>query len=428
MKQQFRRFIHPRHTLLFLLFNVALNVYGQIYTGPIPKPTSGYGADGGYTVAIQHLSNPGFPDEDIRIYYPSGITSSVPTIFYSHGFGGSDPNNVLGLLSFVARKGYAIVFVPYQTLGVTTEQRYSTLLDGFIKAVHDFPNIIDTTKVGFMGHSFGGGATFTNAYHCFTSLSWGQSGRFIFASAQYYSFNISQTELQSFPSNTKLLTMVYENDSTNDHRMANDIFNTVNIPITEKDYLMVKSDTIDGYFYEAIHGVPNTLSSFDALDYFAIYRILDALCDYTFNGSAAGKEVALGNGSVNQVSMPGGMHNLVQTDYPNFAHPDTFYTYPCNLASNPRQEYCNEPTSVGEHRNEKTFKIFPNPSHLSLTISFPSQNFSVEIFNYSGNLIYSKTDIYQAVSIKTANFPNGLYLVRVTDADGNSWIKNFVKE
>ncbi len=204
--------------LVLLTFSICLKA--QIYAGPIHQPTSGYGADGSYSVASASFANPNFPTEDIRIYYPAGIASKVPTIFYSHGFGGNNPSNIMGLLKFVAQKGYAIVFVPYQTTGVTVPQRYSNLLNGFIKAARDYPNLIDTTKVGFMGHSFGGGSTFANAYYCFTHLNWGESGRFIFASAPYYSFNISQTELQSFPANVKLLTMVYDNDSTNDHRMA----------------------------------------------------------------------------------------------------------------------------------------------------------------------------------------------------------------
>ena len=32
------------------------------------------------------------------------------------------------MLNFVAMKGYAIVFVPYQTLGVTVEDRYANLV------------------------------------------------------------------------------------------------------------------------------------------------------------------------------------------------------------------------------------------------------------------------------------------------------------
>jgi len=278
-------------TILAAFYSLA--AFGQTYTGPIAKPTSGYGSDGSYTVATQSFNNPNFLGHDIEIYYPSGLTSPVPTIFYSHAFGGNDPNNISGFLNFVAKKGYAVVYVPYQTIGVTVQERYSNLLNGFTKAAQDYPTIIDTTKVGFVGHSFGGGASFANAYHCFTTRNWGQSGRFVLAMAQWYSYNISQTELQSFPTDVKLLTIVYEDDETNDLRMANDIFNTINIPASEKDYLRVKSDTISGYVYTADHVVPNN-SAFDALDYYAYYRLLDGMCDYVFNGSLAGKDVALG--------------------------------------------------------------------------------------------------------------------------------------
>jgi hypothetical protein len=408
----------------FLVVLSSLTTFGQIYNGPITKPTSGYGSDGSYSIAITSFSNPNYPTEDIRIFYPAGITSSVPTIFYSHGFGGYDPVNILGLLNFVARKGYAIVFVPYQTLGVTSSQRYNNLLTGFIKSARDFPSIIDTTRVGFMGHSFGGGASFANAHHCFTNLNWGLSGRFIFASAQWYSLNISQTQLLTFPNDVKLLTMVYENDITNDHRMANDIFNTIHIPFSEKDYLLVKSDTISSYIYEAIHGLPNTVSAFDALDYYAIYRHLDALCDYTFNGSLAGKDVALGNGSLNQISMPGGMHNLVQSDAPNFSNPESIYTYPCTTIQNPRQMYCSTVTSNTEISINANISVFPNPTNSTLNIETDLEISKIEITNTQGNLV--KTNHMKNISM--LELPSGMYFVKVIFNDNSLWIKKVIKE
>lgn len=408
----------------FLVVLSSLTTFGQSYTGPIPKPTSGYGSDGINTIAIQSFSNPNYPTENIRIFYPSGITSSVPTIFYSHGFGGYDPVNILGLLNFVARKGYAIVFVPYQTTSVTNQQRYNNLLSGFIKSARDFPSIIDTTKVGFMGHSFGGGATFANAYHCFTNLNWGSSGRFMFASAQWYSLNITQTELLTFPSDVKLLTMVYENDITNDHRMANDIFNTINIPSTEKDYLLVKSDTISSYIYDAIHGLPNTVSAFDALDYYAIYKHLDALCDYTFNGSLAGKDVALGNGSSNQISMPGGMDNLIQSDAPNFSNPESIYTYPCTTIQNPRQIYCGIVTSNIETSTNKHISIFPNPANTALNIETEKTISKIEIFNVQGELVKTAS----TKNIQIQELSGGIYFVKVIFNDNNVGIKKVIKE
>ncbi len=410
------------YTIILVAFNW-LSTFGQTYTGPIPKPTSGYGTDGNYTVATQSFANPNFSGHDIVIYYPAGITSPVPTIFYSHAFGGNNPNNISGFLNFVAKKGYAVVFVPYQTTGVTVQDRYSNLLNGFIQAAQNYPNIIDTTKVGFVGHSFGGGASFANAYHCFTTLNWGQSGRFIFAMAQWYSYNISQAELQSFPTDVKLLTIVYEDDVTNDQRMANDIFNTINIPASEKDYLRVKSDTINGYTYTADHVVPNN-SAFDALDYYAYYRLFDAMCDYTFNGSMAGKDVALGNGSVNQISMPGGLHNLVYSDAPTFANAQSTYQFPCSSTENPRSVHCDEALSTPETIANISFSMFPNPAKTMLYIETDKAISQIDILNQQGQFVLT-TNIK---NIPISALSSGLYFVKINFADQSSKVEKLLKE
>jgi hypothetical protein len=405
------------------LMLTSLTTFAQTYTGPIAKPTSGYGTDGNYTVATQSFANPNYSGHDIVIYYPAGTTSPVPTLFYSHAFGGNNPNNISGFLNFVAKKGYAVVFVPYQTTGVTVQERYSNLLNGFIKAAQDYPNIIDTTKVGFVGHSFGAGASFASAYHCFTTLNWGQSGRFIFAMAQWYSYNISQTELQSFPNDVKLLTIVYEDDVTNDQRMANDIFNTINIPAPEKDYLRVKSDIISGYNYTADHVVPNN-SAFDALDYYAYYRLFDAMCDYAFNGSMAGKDVALGNGSASQISMPGGLQNLTHSEAPTFANAQSTYQYPCSSSSNPRLDHCDEALSTSEIAENIRFSMFPNPAKTIFYIETDKAISQIDIVNQQGQLVKTTT----TKNIPISALPSGLYFVKVSFIDKSGKVGKLIKE
>jgi hypothetical protein len=407
---------------ILVAFN-SLSAFPQTYEGPIPKPTSGYGSDGSYSVATQAFENPNFSGHDIFVYYPAGITLPVPTIFYSHAFGGNDPNNISGFLNFVAKKGYAVVYVPYQTSGVTIQDRYSNLLNGFTKAAHDYPNIIDTTKVGFVGHSFGGGASFANAYHCFTTRNWGQSGRFIFAMAQWYSYNISQTELQSFPADVKLLTIVYEDDVTNDQRMANDIFNTINIPASEKDYLRVKSDTISGYVYSADHVVPNN-SAFDALDYYAYYRLFDALCDYAFNGSMTGKDVALGNGSVNQISMPGGLHNLTHSEAPTFANAQSTYQYPCGSSTNPRLDHCDEALSTSEIEENTAVLLIPNPATTLFYIETDKAISHVDILNQQGQLVKTAN----TKNIPISELSSGIYFVEVRFIDNSLSVGKLIKE
>jgi hypothetical protein len=332
-------------TLIICL--VAIHSFGQYNDPNFSKPAMGYGADGAHKLGVDSFANPNFAGQYIRIYYPSDIATKVPTIFYSHAFGGYNPQLIIGLINFVVKKGYAFVFVPYQTagIGVTVLTRYANLLNGFRMAARSYTQIIDTTKVGFMGWSFGGGASFTNAYNCFTTNNWGENGRFIYALAQWYSYNISQAQIQSFPSNTKLLTEVFNDDTTNDHRMAIDIFNNINIPSSEKDFILLKSDTVNGDIYLASHNVPQAYdsTSFNAFDYYAIYRLFDALCDYTFNGNLEGKKVALGNGDSEQISMPTGLKNLIETDTPIAMYPESKYEYPCSgtgSAINTRSSYC----------------------------------------------------------------------------------------
>jgi hypothetical protein len=312
--------------------------------GPIARPASGYGSDGNYTVAKVSFASPTYSGKMVDIFYPQGITSPKPVIFFLHPYGGESSEYNIGLFNFVAKKGYVIVFAPYPTFGVSIDDRYNTLWQSFKKAATDYPNLIDTKKVGFMGHSFGGGASFGLAYKAFTDEGWGADGRFIFAMAQWYSYQITPAQLSSFPSNTKLITQVYDDDVTNDHRMAIDLFKNINITTTEKDFILIKAGQIGDYNYIADHVLPNSRSAYDAYDYYGVYRLLDAMMDYSFNGNAAAKNVALGNGSAEQVTMPGyngqTLPPLVVTDTPTPLYPQSKYQFQCSSTDNPRIGNC----------------------------------------------------------------------------------------
>lgn len=398
----------------------------------IPKPSSGYGADGSHTVTVDSIVNPNFSGKQIYLYHPSDIQGKLPTLFYSHAFGGVDPLTILGLLRFVARKGYAIVFVPYQTSRYEPTLSYNTLISGFRLAVDSFPDIIDTSRVGFVGYSFGGGATFYCSYHCFVDNNWGTNSRLVMALAPFYTFNLSQTALQSFPSNTKLLIEIYSEDSTVDHGMAMEIFHNINVPSEEKDFLLVRSDTLDdGHIYWANHGTPSNGKNLDALDYYGIFRLLDALCDYSFNGSLEGKNVALGKGSAAQVTMPAGLKSLVQFDDPRPFLPSERYDYPCDTALNPRATYCLSPaTTLTENRDKETISlghllnVSPNPFcpgtqiRYNIPTSAASTPVSLTIYNTHGQVV---TELVNHITIGSGNHlvkwdankhPAGLYFIR----------------
>ncbi|BAV07150.1 Chlorophyllase [Filimonas lacunae] len=312
--------------------------------GPVSRPTSGYGKDGSYTVASISFASPTYSGKQVTVFYPKEATTACPVIFYSHPYGGEEASYNIGLYEFIAKKGYAVVFAPYPTTGVTVDSRYNTLWQSFKQAVTNYPNIIDTKKVGFMGHSFGGGASFALAYKAFTQEGWGQNGRFLFAMAQWYSYQLTDSMLNTFPANTKLITEVYNDDVTNDHRMAIDIFKRINIANAEKDYILVKKTELPNYTYTAEHDLPNTRSAYDAYDYYVIYRLLDAMIDYSFNGNAAAKNTCLGNGSAAQVTLPSyngqALTPLEVTDSPTPQFLQSKYLFSCNSSDNPRINYC----------------------------------------------------------------------------------------
>lgn len=394
------------------------------YADPnFPKPTSGYGSDGPHTVAVETFNNVNFPGHTINIYYPADVSAPVPTLFYSHAYGGNDPENIIGVLNFIASKGYAVVFVPYQTLAtVTVPERYANLIAGFRKAAQDYDYIIDTKKVGFLGHSFGGGASFGISHELFTVDGWGENGRFIYALAQWYSYNLSNEDLTSFPDNTKVLFEIFNDDTYNDHRMAIDVFNHLGIDAAEKDFLMVNSSAVNGYTYEAVHNLPNTSAAFDALDYYAYYRLLDALIDYSFNGNTDAKNVALGHGSTGQVSMPGAMANLVSYPNPVAQYPQDQYDFPCdNEDENPRIAYCETAAAIGEIKS--AVMLYPNPATNFLYIeNKQATTLNVAIYNNLGQRIGNYTSAQRQLTLDTASLQPGIYFINI-----NGITQKFIK-
>jgi hypothetical protein len=127
--------------------------------------------------------------------------------------------------------------------------------------------------------------------------------------------------------------------------MAIDIFKNINISNTEKDFIYFKSSTINGYNYITDHAMPSSRKAFDALDYYGVYRLLDAMMDYSFNGNVNAKNVALGNGSMAQVTMPSyngqSMAPLEVTDNPAPKYLQGKYQFPAGSSTNPRSNYCN---------------------------------------------------------------------------------------
>jgi hypothetical protein len=377
--------------------------------------------------------------QDVVVFVPRGTTSPRPTLMFAHGYGGFDVRFYAEILRHVASRGYVAVFVPYP-ITINFPALYRTMDSGFVSAVRRYPQFIDSTRVGFMGHSFGGGAIPSIAYRAYTQRGWGRNGKFLFPMAPWYALETTEEMTRTFPSDTKLIMQIYRDDRTNDHRLAIDIFRTINIPNAEKDFVTILPDTVNGYVFGAGHGVCNTANSaangsaFDGYDVYGVFRLLDALMEYTFNPSnAAAKNVALGNGSPEQVFMGMVGNRAVRplrvTDAPVPDPEAPRAQFDCNNDLNIRRQFCTFPTSSVQSPSSginNTLKISPNPSNSQLSLQFyasESGTATVTITNILGQVLTRFTKEIaqrgeQSFVHDVSTLPSGMYRCTVQYQSG----------
>ena len=287
---------------------------------------SGYGADGPYRIETKALANPGDRNDEMTIYLPQGAAGRLPVIFFGHGFGPGRTETYADIIRHMVSKGYIVVFSTYQMRGVTIDQRYDSLWQGFEAAAAQFSAQMDLSRVAFIGHSFGAGAVPAMAYKGLVEKGWGKNGAFLMELAPWYSYQITNAKIAALPAKAVQFIEVYDNDEVNDHRMAIDLYNTSHA--TDRFYFLVQSNAACSF--TANHATPGRNDSTLQKQY-AVSRPFDALADWVFNGAAVAR-TALGKmGETNPEYQP-----LRRFDAPTPDHPEGFYRSPWTNPKNPR--------------------------------------------------------------------------------------------
>lgn len=275
-------------------------INAQVATACPQKATTApadFGSMGQIPVTRQITPNPNVDAPlPVSVFLPGTATPTnrVPVIFFSHGFNAVDYRFYEGLLRQLASNGYATVYVPYGSTG-TNASRYNQLWSGFQKAVQQFGNVLDTTRVGFAGHSYGGGATPEMA-RLGAAQGWGGNGFFIFTMAAWYSWGANYEQI---PATAKLGVQVYWDDDANEHLISqNDIWNRLP-QVTERKWQVIRSAQTfcvlaDPHIVPATGSSDNPEGKTDALDKWGVWRRLHAMSAYTFSGNAFAKDIAFG--------------------------------------------------------------------------------------------------------------------------------------
>ena len=324
-----------------------------IYDDPnIPELTGAwYGAMGEHPVRKMTMVNPwpaytDNPGKNITIFFPEDVAGKKPTVFFIAGWGNDDPALYQALLYFIASQGFNAVFIPGprgNELG--NKDILLTTLDGVVDG--PWKEIIDTTKVGYTGHSAGASMVF---YLARERANWGTGGRFLFSIASWWGYHLPDTTAIELPENTNMIVQVSHDDADTDPRQNIDFFLHSNISLERKSYLYIPGDAD----HSSNHSLSYTLDNrYDALDQIGLYRPLESLMRYSFNAPMDGstwKSIGLpdvGDDNYNTMFQLNGI-SVLSTDDPlgnlmvpipaeNTLNPSFLCSHPTN---NPRREYC----------------------------------------------------------------------------------------
>lgn len=306
----------------------------------ITPNATGYAANGNYKFQIKKIKNPNFWRKDIVLFLQK---KKAPVIFFSHGYGANDWEKFYSeLLTYLASHGYNVVFVPYKSLAPAAK-RYKTLREGFVAAANSrFKRFFDLTKVGYFGHSFGGGATPSMVLNGVKKHGWGSNKLFLYLSAPWYSLEISNDELKQLPKNAHMIMQVYDLDDVNDHRMAIHLYKNIGISNEKKSYETVHSYKSNRCNVIVGHRYPTNETSIIYHKRYGLFQSVGALADYVFNDSTKAKEVAFGKGKA--FSFAGKMDNgdeftpKTSTKNPRPTQSQCFYKFPWQHKNNPKSK------------------------------------------------------------------------------------------
>ncbi len=257
-------------------------------------------------------------------YCPVGIPNDIkiPVIFFASGYNSTDSNDYKSLLTFIASQGYCVIYAKQNIHG------WNDLFTNFDKMLDSTNAILpklDTTRIGIVGHSLGGGYAFSILKH-FSDKGYGTNGRFIMVLEGYYAYNLTKQDMQNLPSNTNVVMQQYGvggNNAINDtdpRITLTEFYMLDSIPKNQKDWQIVEN---------ADHHYPMGDKPYTQMQ--GILKPLDALMDYTFNATALAHDRALEVVSDDPYAHGNGIQKVKPIDE---------YSYKCDHDINVAIDYC----------------------------------------------------------------------------------------
>jgi hypothetical protein len=240
-------------------------------------------------VLTRQLANPLDSRHDLSVVEPTGAGepwsggrcdgSGRPVILVAHGYTASAVGAYQGLVNHLVSNGFIVVFPGYTTEFNPTHQ-YAVVDTGLVTAIGALGARADTSRLGVVGHSFGGGMTPWLLQQA-AGRGWGTQALWGVAFAPWYSFGVGEGPI-ALPANARFTTVSYDRDRVVDARIGIEVFHSVSVPDAQRNHVMVRSDTTVEPYLIADHLGPVSLEApvgylaTDHLDRWSAFPTVDA--------------------------------------------------------------------------------------------------------------------------------------------------------
>jgi acetyl esterase/lipase len=297
--------------MLAVLLGAAAAAGADAPKAPEQPPTGPGGADGSHEGVVRNVYGTGV--EQYWLFEPAEPTpQAAPVVVFLHGWMGMQPTFYLGWIHHLVRRGRIVVYPRYQESATTRPWTFAANAMGAVRSAlerlrepgHVAP---EPEKFALVGHSAGGAIAADMA--ALAAEAGLPKPRAVMVVHPGRGMRRARTpffpaaDFAKIPADALLLVVVGADDRIVGDEAAKAIFRGARqIPADRKDYIVVQTDRHGDPPLVADHPAPScplrpapvfTSRRINALDYYAYWKLFDALLDCAFEGK--NREYCLGD-------------------------------------------------------------------------------------------------------------------------------------
>lgn len=264
---------------------------------PGPVPPGELGGAGPCTAAYRTTTNPYMHAFGVSVFVPTGAAPAPtggtcddparPLVVLAHGYAAMTASWYAGLIDHLVSRGNVVVF-PVYSIWFYPSNQYTTVDAGAVAGAALAADRVDTSRLGVVGHSFGGGMVPWLVQRA-AARGWGSASLWMMQMAPFAAFGVGTGPIE-IPAHAHALVVNFDDDHVVDARLGIEEYRAYTLAADRKVHVMLRREYRGNAHVDTSHIAPNTLfwpfTQEDTIDFRGIWRNADALQSCAETGAA----------------------------------------------------------------------------------------------------------------------------------------------